>query len=351
MECKYLYGYASLRTGHKKKELTDNFANTKLYSDYMDIVGILLDNMFYVPEEERTPDHKLIEENMDFNPDRVLQVDIMTSAREGMHYKLDRIIQQARENAMFPYNTIIVINSLNAFGGCENIKKYYKIFRKEKIGVLLPDYTRESGLSEYSTCDFGFQPRPLNEYNRAFDLVERLEDGDVSDNRGRIGGDYTRAFRVAFWLYELFRISEKVAVAMSGYSKNGFHMKADSYEQTVNYKIELETFEKNFSISKLIKRNRPIPENFDKLIRRYEKRGNLELACILCKVPMIFPVDYTRLLLKYEGGKKELARCLKQYDNELMNRFEEWVTTGKEPTDFYKECDLEQYLHNTRNVS
>lgn len=347
MEYKHLYGYASLRTGQKKNELIVNFTKTKLYNDYIDIVSTLLDNMFYVPEDERVPNYRLIEDNMKFDSEKVLQVDIMTSARAGMHHKLDCIIEQAIEKSFLPFNTVIVINSISAFGGCANIKKYYRIFREARIGVLFPDYTRESGLSEYSTCGFDFEPRSQSEYDRAFDLVERLEEDDIPDNRGRIGSDYTNSFRIAFWLYELFRVSEKVAVKMSGYSKNGFHMKANSYEQTVNYKKELEIFEEHFSISKLIKRNRPVPENFDKLVHWYEKKGSLELACIHCKVPMIFPIDYKRLVLKDQGGKKELARCLKLYDEDLMSQFEEWVQTGKEPTEFYKTYDFEQFLFNS----
>ena len=62
------------------------------------------------------------------------------------------------------------------------------------------------------------------------------------------------------------------------------------------------------------------------------------MACIHCKVPMIFPVDYKRLLLKAEGGRKELARCTKLYDTDLINRFDEWVASGNEATDFNKQC-------------
>ncbi len=342
----HLYGYASIRTGHTKKELINNFPNTKLYSDYLDIVFFLKSNFFYIPDEELTPDCSLIEQNMVFDPEAILQVDVMTSTRDGMYYKLDHIIEQAKTESI-PFNTVITIVSLNSFGNCDNIKKYYKIFQKEKIGVLLIDHTRDSGLSEFSTCDFTFQRRPLPEYNRALDLVARLEDGDIPDNRGRISGEYTNAFRVAFWLYELYMIPENIAVAMSGYSKNGFHLKASNYEQTAKYKFELETFDEKFSISKLVKRNRPVPENFEKLIHMYEKKGNLELACILCKIPMIFPIDYERLLLKYKGGKKELFQCLKHYEIRLLDHFEEWVDAGNSPTEFYKECNMEQYLSDT----
>ena len=351
----HIYGYASIRTGHMKDELKQNFSNTKLYNEYLSIVSFLKNCMFYVPDEEQIPNSSLITDNMIFNPAQVLQVDVMTSKREGMHYKLDCIIQQAREEVKEgiapPFNTVITINSINVFGNCESIKKYYRIFRKEKIGVLFPNYARNSSLSEFSTVGFNFEPRPLNEYNRAFDLIERLEEKDIPDSRGRMGGEYTRAFRVAFWLYELFHISEDIAVAMSGYSKKGFHMKATSYEQSENYKMELEIFEKNFSISKIVKRNRSVPENFEKLIRKYEKRGDLELACILCKVPMIFPVDFERLLLKYTGGRKEIVRCLKLYDNELMDHFDKWVKEGKKATEFYRECGIEQYLYSTRTIS
>lgn len=339
----HIYGYASLRTGHKKDELTVNFQNTKLYRDYLDIVSELKGYMFPVPEEEEVPDIGIIYENMRFDPEKTLQVDIMTSSREGMHYKLDCIIRQA-EGEAYPFGTVIVITSLNAFGGYSNIKKYYRLFRQKKIGVLFPDHTRESGLSEYSTCGFDFGPRGKEEYNRAFRIVEDLAAGDVRDNRGRIGSQYTTAFRVAFWLYELFRISEKVAVAMSGFSRNGFHMKSDNYEQTADYRQELEIFEEHFNISRLIKRNRTVPKDFGRLVETYEETGNLELSCILCKIPMIFPIDYSRLLLKYDGGRVELARCLKMYDMPLMEKFQEWIDEGKEPTEFYRECGMEQYL-------
>lgn len=344
-----IYGYASLRTGHTKDELKKNFENTRLYADYLDIVKTMKNMFVYVSEDAVTPTYDIIENNMSFNPETTLQVDVITSARDGMFFKLDSIIKQSDEQPFKPFNTVLIINSLSAFGNVASIKKYYKIFREKNIGVLFPDYTRESSLSEFSTFDFGFKPRTKSEYDRAFDLVARLEDGDLPDSRGRIGKDFSMAFRVAFWLYELFKIPEKTAVSMSGFSKNGFHMKADNYEQTVNYKKELELFDQKYNISTLVKRNRPVPENFDKLIHWYEKKGSLEMACIHCKVPMIFPVDYKRLVLKAEGGRKELARCTKLYDTDLINRFDEWVASGNAPTDFYTQCDeILQYLDEMR---
>lgn len=334
-----IYGYASLRTGHTKGELKENFKNTKLYADYLDLVKTMKNMFVYVSDDAVTPTYALIENNMTFNPDTSLQVDVITSSRDGMFYKLDSIIKQSEEQRFRPFNTVLIINSLSAFGNVASIKKYYKLFRDKKIGVLFPDYTRESSLSEYSTFNINFEPRTKSEYDRAFNLVDRLEDGDLPDSRGRIGKDYSMAFRVAFWLYELFKIPEKTAVAMSGYSKNGFHMKADNYEQTQNYKKELEIFDKEYNISTLIKRNRPVPDNFDKLIHWFEKKGSLEMACIHCKIPMIFPVDYKRLVLKAEGGRKELARCTKLYDTDLINRFDEWIASGNAPTDFYNQCN------------
>ena len=344
----FIYGYASIRTGHKKEELIANFENTKICNDYKNIAWTFKDMFFAIDDKELNPNSSIIENNMVFNPNDTLQVDVITSARKGMYYKLDCIIEQAKATFPRPYNTVIVISSLNAFGSVESIKKYYKVFRKEKIGVLYPDYTREKGLSEYSTFGFNFQPRPQNECNRAYDLIERLEDGDIQDNRGRLSDGYSTAFRVAFWLYELFKIPEKIAVAMSGYSKNGFHMKADNYEQTPNYKEELEIFDEHFHISNVVKRNRPVPDNFDKLVHWYEKKESLEQACIHCKIPMIFTIDFKRLQLKQEGGKKELARCLKLYDEELISKYEEWIKEGNEPTEFYRCCNIEQYLSRRR---
>lgn len=339
---KHIYGYASIRTGHRKEELAANLQRTKIYHEFRNL-------MLAVDEKEASavPDGSIIQNSMIFNPKDTVQIDIITSSRKRMYYKLDCIIEQAKKS-FSPFNTIIVVTSINAFGSCDNIKKYYRLFREANIGILIPDYTRKSALSEYSTCNFGFQPRPAIERERAFELVDNLKEGDIQDNRGRIGGGYSNSFRVAFWLYELFKIPEKMAVAMAGCSKNGFHMKADNYEQTANYKEELELIEKHFAISNLVKRNRPVPKNFEELMQMYETNNDLELSCIYCKIPMIFPVDYERLKLKHYGGKKELARCLKLYDENLINQFEDWIKAGNEPTQFYTYCDMEQYLSSRR---
>lgn len=360
-----IYGYASLRTGHTKEELKKNFENTKLYAEYIDIINIMKNQMIFIDDDEITPDFRLIENNMEFNPDKVLQIDVMTSKRSGMHYKLDCIIEQSKKmyddyiaNLSAPnnirirrtMNTVIILNSISALGSCEDIKNYYAIFHKEKIGVLIPDYTRKSSLSEYSTVGYNFETLPESICSRAYDFVAQLEPKDV-DNRGRIGKNFTTTFRIAFWLYELFKIPEQIAVKMSGYSKNGFHMKADHYEQTQNYREELDKMENVFGISSLIKRNRTVPKDFSKLTNKLNKNGDLELACISCKIPMIFPIDYQRLLLKANGGKKELARCLKLYDEKLINSYNEWIDAGNDATTFYKQCNMEQYLVNTYEIN
>ena len=123
---------------------------------------------------------------------------------------------------------------------------------------------------------------------------------------------------------------------MSGDSKNGFFIKANEYEQSAIYKNHLKAIEKLYHISQFAKRNRSVPRNFEEVIAIYEKTGNLEKACFDCKIPMIYPIDYQRLLLKYQGGKKELARCMKNYNEELISAFDMWVTNEKEPADFIK---------------
>lgn len=351
------YGYFSIRTGLTKNELRNNLENSKLYNEYLEMVASLRNTMFYIPDDEILSPQKLIDDSMVFSAKKTLQVDIMTSNRKNMRFKLDSIIQYARENPIKEIS--ILINSINAFGNSKSIKRYYREFQENKIGILLPDYTRDCGLSEYSTYNFEFKFRPQNELTRAYDLIERLTDDDIPDNRGRKASEYSITFRVAFWLYELFKIPEKIAVSMSGYSKNGFHMKADSYEQTQNYKDELIKMEKYFQISKLIKRNRPVPENFSELVQWEQKQdkiikqqhdqskcdmNSLELACIYFKIPMIFPIDYDRLILKAKNGRKELARCIKLYDTDLLEKYDEWIKSGKAPTEFYRVCGIEQYL-------
>lgn len=334
---KMLYAYASIRTGHNKEDLKRSFRTTRVFRDF--------DNMFlYIPEEQKDIDY-LFENSTKFVEDDTLQVDIMTGKRDNMRVKLNKIIEEAEKREV-----VIVVRSITAFGNTKSIKHYYKIFEKKKIPVLIPDYTRECGLSEYSTSDFDFNFRRDFGLSRAYELVQALEPKDIKDTRGRIGFEYTRAFRVAFWLYELFKVSEDVAVSISGLSKTGFHAKGDNYEQTQNYKNELLTMEEVFQISSLVKRNRAVPKNFDELKRCYEEIGSLEMACIYCKIPMIFPIDYERLLLKERGGRKEIARCMKLYDKNLVQDFEEWIKKGKEAKLFYKQCDMEQYLCSTAEI-
>ena len=50
----------------------------------------------------------------------------------------------------------------------------------------------------------------------------------------------------------------------------------------------------------------------------------------------------------FDGGKKELARCLKLYDEDLISKYEEWIKEGNEPTEFYRCCNIEQYLSRRR---
>lgn len=320
---KHIYAYTCVRTGNKKSDMTKNIKQTKAYQEALK--GLKDIPFFYLSEEENY-------DSLAFQTECTVQIDLVTGAKSNQYFKLNKIIEQSKPN-----DTYIVITSLNALGDCSNIQKYYKIFRKKKIGVLYIDYTRDSGLSEYSTCgfDFNFLDRPLED--RAYDLVFRLTNDDIKDNRGKSSSEFTLAFRTAYWLYELYRVSEKTAVAMSGFSKNGFHIKANEYEQTFKYKQELEKMDTLYHISQYAKRNRPIPADFDKLIHWYEKKQNLEVACIHCKIPMIFPLDFKRMMLKYEGGKKELARCMKFYDEELITTFDTWVNSGNPPAEFYKE--------------
>lgn len=60
MITEHVYGYASLRTGLKKSELIENFKNTKLYKDYLDIVSTLHDCFFAIPPDEEIPDIDLV---------------------------------------------------------------------------------------------------------------------------------------------------------------------------------------------------------------------------------------------------------------------------------------------------
>ncbi len=326
---KKIYGYGCIRTGNKKSDVTKNIKDSKAYKDII----TELRNCFFAVDEEPVYD------SLAFLPECSVQIDLVTGAKSNQYFKLNKIIEQSdniRKELPIdqPYNTVLVITSLGSLGDCENVKKHYKIFHKKKIGVLFPDHTKENGLSEYSTCGFDFKPLDMSKINRANDLVAQLENADVKDNRGRKSSELTDSFITAYWLYELYRIPKTTAIAMSGYSKNGFFIKADEYEQTAMYKKHLSIMEELYTISQYAKRNRSVPANFDKVIEKYEKTGNLEKSCFDCKIPIIYPIDYKRLLLKYHGGKKELARCMKNYDEDLISAFDTWVASGKNPTEF-----------------
>lgn len=324
-----IYGYGCIRTGNKKSDVTKNIKNSKAYKD---IITEFSNRFFDVIEEP-------VYDSLAFLPECSIQIDLVTGAKSNQYYKLNKIIEQSdkiRNEYIIKqdYNTAIVITSLGSLGDLENIKKYYKIFHKKKICVLCLDPTKEDGYNEYSTCGFDFKPFDISKINRANDLVAQLEESDIKDNRGRRASELTYNFITTYWLYELYRIPKTTAIAMSGYSKNGFFIKADEYEQTAMYKKHLNIMEELYTISQYAKRNRSVPANFDKVIEKYEKTGNLEKTCFDCKIPIIYPIDYKRLLLKYHGGKKELARCMKNYDEDLISAFDTWVASGKNPTEF-----------------
>lgn len=285
------------------------------------------------------------------NPSGTLFIDYLMN-RDKQRRKLDKIIEYVKLHHKYE-GFVIVVQSISTFGTIAQIQNYYRQFRENNIYVLCVDYSRFSGLSEYSTSNFAFEKRNDDEYERAYMLIDNLETGEIGlKNRGA-SPKFTEAFLESYWMYETYQIPENIAIAASGITRSPFHRKCSVYESSVEYRSEIINYAKRFPLEQLPKRFSKLPEKFkelEKIINNnwddslsYSDSKNKEEiekifddACIELRIPTIHPIQYKRIKLRQDVGRKGIAASY-NYDEDIIRKFEEYSLNPKNELDKFWE--------------
>lgn len=330
--------YTSITSGQKTDIMEKNLKNTLAYKK---IEKSFKENFgFLKMKSERNYSRNSFNLNKK-NPYGTLFVDILTNP-DAKHPKLDNIIKIA------PRGLVIVIQNMRVLGNVEQIKNYYNIFREKEIYILCLDCTRLSGISEYSTSNFGFEQRtPIEEYYRAYELINEFsKETKLVDNRGKIP-KFTPAFIESYWQYEMYKIPEDIAIATSGLIRSPFHRKCALYEYSKDFYIKMYYLnkEKKLALEQLPKRFSKLPEKFKELEQIVDSNWDSSLtysdstntkdiekiiddACIELRIPSIHPINYRRIKLRQAVGRKGIAAAY-NYDEDVIRKFEEYSSNPK----------------------
>ena len=332
--------YASISSGKKLDDVETNLENSRIYKKLKKSVAFLYSN----PEKNASRDSF----NYDIdNPIGTLFVDLLMN-RDKQHRKLDKIIEYVKLHYK-DRGFVVVVQNISAFGDVTQIKSYYRKFRENNIYVLCIDYSRLSGLSEYSTSNFGFEKRNYDEYERAYRLIDNLKTGAKElKNRGAFP-KFTKSFLESYWMYETYQIPESIAIAASGITRSPFHRKCSVYESSVEYQSEIINYAKEIPLEQLPKRFSKLPEKFkelEKIINNYwddslsytQSKNTEEIdklfddVCIELRIPTIHPIQYKRLKLRQDVGRKGIAASY-NYDEDIIRKFEEYSLNPENPLD------------------
>lgn len=330
--------YASISSGKRLDDVETNLENSRIYKKIKKSVAFIYSN----PEKNASRDSF----NYDIeNPTGTLFVDFLMN-RDKKHRKLDKIIEYVKLHHKYE-GFVIVVQSISAFGDSKQIKSYYREFHDNKIYVLCLDYLRLSGLSEYSTSNLGFDKRDADEYDRAYKLIADLKpDANELNNRGAISS-FSEAFIESYWMYETYQIPESIAIAASGITRSPFHRKCSVYESSVEYQSELINYAEKHPLEQLPKRFSKLPEKFKELEQIINSKWDDSLSytqsknreeinkifddvCIELRIPTIHPIQYKRLKLRQDVGRKGIAAAY-NYDENIIRKFEEYSLNPENP--------------------
>lgn len=218
------------------------------------------------------------------------------------------------------YGDSIVISSLSSLGlNNEELLENYKKIYKAGIGLLLPDYTRDDGLSIYSTTNYGFDAITISqeEFNNLCNMISREE---IKSKRGRKMIGLSDEFKEMYWLYERYLIDPVTACKNKYYSisKNTFRKLCDEYEASAEYNNTLEYQDKKYKIAGLPKRHGVISTQLEEIITDVSVlHVSLADACAMQGISILHELQYRRFMLKHyckKGGALKKTFELRDYD-------------------------------------
>ena len=326
--------YASISSGKKLADMENNLESSITYKK---TIQFLRDNFLDFELEKNVSRDSF---NLDVNnPYGTLFIDILMN-RDTKHRKLDKIIERAEPGL------VLVIPNISVLGNVGQIKNYYMQFQEKDIYVLCFDSSRLTGLSEYSTSDYSFGRRAGDEYERAYRLVSGLDSNvKLSDNRGVLS-NFTAAFIESYWRYETYQIPESIAISASGLARSPFHRKCALYERSNQYRTGLMSYADTFKLEELPKRFSEYPAQFKELEQMIDAKwdgtlpnnvydtGRIEKviddACIDLGISSIYPINYKRLKLRQQVGRKGIAASY-NYDINILEKYEEYSANPDNP--------------------
>ncbi len=221
----------------------------------------------------------------------------------------------------------------------------YEMLYNNHIGILVPDPTQANGVAEISTTDYSFKTVDISpeDFETKKKLISELQ---IKKGSGLAKSEITAEFKVVYWLYEHFFISENDACHNSLFdmSKVKFHGLATDYENSLAYaedelqqvssihlfvdkmidevadnekkeilkKLSNYLKEKwdneNTGIDEKPKRNSTVPKNFED-VRNCLINSDLNLsdACAKSNCRLMSDITFARYLVKQDGGKRILV--------------------------------------------
>ncbi|MGN0605058.1 MAG: hypothetical protein ACI4JM_00915 [Oscillospiraceae bacterium] len=248
-----------------------------------------------------------------------IYIDVITGSYRNRR-KLNKIIKE------FSYGDTIFASRIESLGFTtdEVIKNYHRIAEKG-IGLLLPDRTKENGVSDFATTDFSFCP-----INKSFEEIDficnQLKTIQLKPNAGRRTTStkvFPADFEKVYWAYENYFIPLETAVSNNLYyvSRRKFYQLCDEYEKSDKYSIMLQNEERKNNISEKPKRYGKVPENFDKLVQALgsaPSEQDLFEECRKLNIPVIHPIDYKRYYIKsMENGHSIAIKCAFNFAKEI----------------------------------
>lgn len=336
--------YSSITSGKKLADIESNLESSVTYKKAYKKITPFLEEKFlnFNPEKNASRDSF----NLDVSsPYGTLFIDILMN-RDTKHRKLDKIIEIAEPGL------VLVIPNISVLGNVGQIKNYYMQFQKRDIYVLCFDSSRLSGLSEYSTSDYSFDRRADDEYERAYRLVSGLDSNvKLSDNRGALS-NFTDEFIESYWRYETYQIPESIAISASGLARSPFHRKCALYERSNEYRTGLMSYANAFKLEELPKRFSEYPVQFKELEQIIDSKWDgilpdniydtdriekvIDDACIDLGIASIYPINYKRLKLRQQVGRKGIAASY-NYDSNILEKYEEYSANPANPTNKFWE--------------
>lgn len=248
-----------------------------------------------------------------------IYIDIITGSYRNRR-KLNKIIKE------FSYGDTIFISRIEALGFTseEVIKNFLKIAERG-IGLLLPDRTKENGVSDFATTDFSFCP--MQKSKAEIDTIcEQIKTLQLKTNAGRkttatkiLADDFERVY----WAYENYFISLEIAVSNNLFyaSRRKFYQLCKDYEKSDKYHQILEIEERENNISEKPKRFGKVPERFDELVQvlgANPSEKELSEECSKLNMPTIHPIDFKRYYIKNQTDGHSIAiKCAFNFAREI----------------------------------